>query len=113
MSEELIVLTFDGPLRNLPALGQLILTFQYPPDVVIHEWDAFRATADMYLRPLLVAPVLSHLKQELHMRHMRALEIQGLRYGMSWYVVRGSVDCCVKNFKQVFPDHRVRTFEIS
>jgi hypothetical protein len=49
----------------------------------------------------------------LHMRQMRTLEIQGLRYGMAWYIVRGSIDKCVRDFKQVFSRRRVRVFEVS
>jgi hypothetical protein len=113
MSEDLIVLAFEGSIQRLPALGQLILGFAYAPDVVIHEWDSRRVTADMYLQPRLIAPVLSRLEQDLHMRQMRTLEIQGLRYGMAWYIVRGSIDKCVRDFKQVFSRRRVRVFEVS
>jgi|GEM_PF-4424290 len=105
----LIVLTLEAPVVRSLALGQLIFSMEVQPDLVIHEWGQ----TDMYVRPEFVEPVYTNLKTALRLHPQWTIELTNMRYGMSWFVARGTADRCVKEFKGLFPERKVRIFEAS
>src|SRR5262245_24501066 len=97
--ERLDVLTvawprFSAPLarQSLRQVGCLLLTLppMCNPAMVVHGWGEPSTVIDVYLMPAVDSMIRARLQNTLNMQLQRRVDLYNLRYGMYWYIARGT-----------------------